>query len=213
MIVDLAGVYFQQIFFAGIAVLGVLTLRPEYFVACRFIDLMVLLTLNPVFRFDGYWLLADWLGLPNLYRLALSYIAGSIKRLFVGGANATPLPPMPRHSYVVFVVYAALSNLFLVGVGWMSYRYLSSVFAQMHHAVPSLFASILFALKTRDLASLVERSLSLFFVVAFPATALVGIYRYGVILARYCVRQAPVAGARAGESGSEPAVMLAREAK
>ena len=190
MTVDLAGVYFQEVFFVGSAVMGVFTSAPEYFVVCRFIDLMVLLTLNPVFQFDGYWFLADWLALPNLYRLALGHLVGSVRRLFNRDrAQSTLRHSMSRRAYVVFVVYAAVCNVFLAGVAWLSYRYLYSTFAKVHIILPAVFASMIFAFKTHDLALLINKFLTLFFVVAFPATALTGISRYARLLARYALRK------------------------
>lgn len=89
MVVDLGGVYFQGLFFAVMALAGALTSAPEFFVVCRFIDLMIVLTLNPVFQFDGYWFLADWLALPNLYRFSKAFHSKARPhRLHSGGCRA-----------------------------------------------------------------------------------------------------------------------------
>ncbi|HMG33686.1 MAG TPA: hypothetical protein VKM94_07105 [Blastocatellia bacterium] len=192
MVVDLAGVYFQEVFFSLTAIVGVFTGAPECFVVCRFIDLMVLLTVNPVFQFDGYWFLADWLALPNLYRLALSYLGSTLKKLFSGRESVRQLPSMPKHAYIVFLLYAALCNLFLAAVGWMSYRYVYSTFAKVHLIAPAVFTSMVFAFKTHDVALFINRFLTLFFVIAFPATALVGIFRYASMLVSYLTKKVQV---------------------
>jgi len=189
MIVDLGGVYFQQVFFAAVMLAGVQTSRPEFFAACRLIDLMVLLTLNPVVQFDGYWLLSDWLALPNLYRLGTGYVGGSIKRMFVRGQSPVLLSSMPRHVYRVVVAYALISNLCLVGIFWMSYHYICSAFGRVDTLLPATWNSMLFALREHDLNLFLNRLVGLFFMLAFPSTVLVGLYRYGMILARYCVRK------------------------
>jgi len=189
MVVDLGGVYFQQVCFAAFMLAGVLISRPEFFVACRLIDLMVLLTLNPVVQFDGYWLLSDWLALPNLYRLGTVYVVDSIKRMFVRGRSSALLASIPRHAHMVVVVYALLSNIFLVGIFCMSYRYISSTFGRAHTILPAILSSLMFALRENDLSLFANRLVALFFVLAFPATVLVGFYRYGMILARYCIRK------------------------
>jgi hypothetical protein len=169
--------------------IGMLTSAPEYFVVCRFIDLMALLTLNPVFQFDGYWFLADWLALPNLYRRALTYLGNLMKKPFGRSTNIRFTRSMPRHSYAIFVGYAILCNAFLAAVVWLSYQYVYSTFAKVHLIAPAMFASMVFALKTYDLGLFVNRFLALFFIIAFPATAMVGIYRYAALLVGYCLRR------------------------
>src|SRR5439155_409451 len=48
---------------------------------------------NPLLKFDGYYLLSDYLGMPNLRRRAFAYIGGWIKRL--GGAARSSGMPLP----------------------------------------------------------------------------------------------------------------------
>lgn len=186
MVVDLGGVYFQQLAFAVFALLGLWTSSPAYFVACHLIDVMILLTLNPVFRFDGYWFLVDFLGVPNLYQLALTYIKHSIKKLF-GSDTPHQLPPMRRHIHLCFLLYALVCNLFLVIVIWFSCRYLYVVFVRLPDLFPQIFNSMIFAFQTHDLTLFLNRLLTLFFVIAFPGTALMGLGIYIFKLARYSV--------------------------
>ena len=178
MVVDVGGVYFQQLIFAGFAFTGALTSAPEYFLACRLIDLMVLLTLNPIFQFDGYWLLVDYLGLPKLYKLALNYLKYSVKNLFSRNKEIIVLPPMRRHVHFVFLIYTILCNFFLIAVVWMSIHYLERVFTRLPAAFSAMFYSMIFAMKTQDFALFINRLLALFFICALPTTAVIGLYRY-----------------------------------
>ena len=178
MVVDLGGVYFQQLVFASFAFIGAFTSTPEYFIACRLIDLMALLTLNPIFQFDGYWLLVDYLGLPKLYRLALNYLKYSIKNLFSRQKEIIVLPPMRKHVHVVFLIYTLLCNLFLIAIVWISIHYLQRVFIRLPAALSAMFYSMIFALKTQDFALFINRLLSLFFICALPTTAVLGLCRY-----------------------------------
>ena len=178
MVVDLGGVYFQQLIFACFAFTGAFTSAPEYFLACRLIDLMALLTLNPIFQFDGYWLLVDYLGLPKLYKLALNYLKYTIKNLFSRNKEVIVLPPMRRHVHFVFLIYTLLCNFFLIAVVWLSIHYLERVFTRLPAAFSAMFYSMIFALKTQDFALFINRLLSLFFICALPTTAVIGLYRY-----------------------------------
>jgi putative peptide zinc metalloprotease protein len=187
MIVDLGGVYFQEIAFAVFAIIGIVTSAPEFLIVCRFIDLMVLLTLNPVFQFDGYWFLADYLGLPNLYRLALRCIRHSLKRAFKQVAEPFNLPPLRRHAYVIFLIYALLCNVFLVAILFLGFRYVYVTFARFPLVFPWIYKSMIFALKTQDLLLFLNRAVALFLAIAFPATAFLGLYKYTVRIGGYCL--------------------------
>lgn len=199
MVVDIGGIYFQQLAFAAFALTALASGKSEFVVACRFIDLMTMLALNPVFRFDGYWLLADWLALPNLYKLAL----GHFKRLALK-ALGRPLPPaspqlprLKRHAYWVFTLYALLCNIFLLLILWVGYRYLRSTFLRLPLALPDVFEDLLFSLQAGDPAVFLDRLLTLFFLVAFPATVLVGLCRYIISLTQFlAARLRPIQPAR-----------------
>lgn len=187
MVVDLGGIYFQELVYVVFAVLGLLTHAPQYFLACHFIDLMVLLNLNPVFRFDGYWFLVDYLSIPNLHSLALKYVRQSIRKAVTISDSSFTLPPMHRHTYILFVIYAALANFFLLFAVRVSYRYLNLTTAQLPQVFSNLYYSIKLALVTYDLPLLMNRLIVLFFAIAFPGTALVGLCKYAVSVGRYCI--------------------------
>jgi putative peptide zinc metalloprotease protein len=65
-VVDIGGIYFQLLttvpFYIAYLCLG----DPRYAAVILSIDLMALISLNPVLKFDGYWLLVDLSGLVNL---------------------------------------------------------------------------------------------------------------------------------------------------
>ena len=187
MVVDLGGVYFQQLIFALFALVGAVTSTPEFFIACRLIDFMALLTLNPIFQFDGYWLLVDYLGLPNLYRLALNYLKYSIKNLFSRKKEIIVLPPMRKYVYSYFLIYTVLCNLFLIAAIWLSVRYLQRTFMHFPAVFSAMFHSMIFGLKTHDFGLFINRLLSLFFICAFPATALLGLCKYLNRLVQYVI--------------------------
>ena len=189
MVVDLGGVYFQELYFGIAAVLSLFTLTPELRAVCHFVDLMVVINLNPVLRFDGYWFMVDWLGLPNLYRIAVAYIGYLIRKLFGKGGSVYALPAMSRPAYVVFVVYASICNFFFVYVFWLSYQYLKNTYTRLPSLLVNLFASLMLAVREGDVALFVNRIIVLFFAIAFPATAALGLYRYANFLSRTIARK------------------------
>ena len=185
MVVDLGGVYFQQLSFVVFAVLGHVFSAPEFFVVCYFIDLMAWFNLNPAFRFDGYWFLVDYLALPNLYKHSLKYIRYQIRRVLGYSVKEGSLMQMRGYTYWIFIIYALVCNLFLIAIVWFSYKYLSSMLFRLPVLLPEIFHSIIIALQTHDAALFFNRLVALFFAIAFPGTALIGIYKYATFGVRY----------------------------
>lgn len=67
-VVDLGGVYFQAILLIGIDAYALASGSPFALKLIWLITFAMLFTLNPVFKFDGYWLLSDLSGLHNLHQ-------------------------------------------------------------------------------------------------------------------------------------------------
>jgi putative peptide zinc metalloprotease protein len=73
--VDIAGVYFQCVYVFALGLCYLATDAAAVLSAIAWSHLMMLHTLNPVLKFDGYWLLADLTGSYNLHQRIRS-IAG-----------------------------------------------------------------------------------------------------------------------------------------
>lgn len=105
-VVDLGGAYFQCAV-GALYVAAFLAGAGEMF---RSAFLMILYTnlfsLNPIFRFDGYWLLADALGVTNLSRQPARIARWAVARLFRRPTLTLPWAPWV---VVVLAVYTLLS--------------------------------------------------------------------------------------------------------
>jgi len=64
----------------------------------------LLFNLNPLLRFDGYYLLADWLEMPNLYQRSLQQLRWLAER-HMFGLRKEHQPAQSRREAVVFVGY------------------------------------------------------------------------------------------------------------
>ena len=66
LVVNTAGVYFQLLFLSPIIIIYLFTGNDilKYFIYT--VNVNFLITLNPFFKFDGYWIVSDLLGVPNL---------------------------------------------------------------------------------------------------------------------------------------------------
>lgn len=81
VVVDLAGIYFQAIL-APLLVLGYrFTREISFLYAVLFSLSLAIYSLVPFFKFDGYWCLADGLGVPNLRKRSFQYLSHHLRRL------------------------------------------------------------------------------------------------------------------------------------
>jgi multidrug resistance efflux pump len=84
-----------------------------------------LFNFNPLIKLDGYYLLSDWLEIPNLRRKAFAHVGGLLRRLAGGEAPAAPLPARERRVYLAYGVTAWLFSVSLLSwIGFMFGEYL-----------------------------------------------------------------------------------------
>jgi putative peptide zinc metalloprotease protein len=72
---------------------------------------------NPLLRYDGYYMLSDFLEIPNLQRKSTEYILGLVKRHVFRVKATQPLPPVWQR--VQLFTYGVLSTIYRVFVGVM----------------------------------------------------------------------------------------------
>jgi putative peptide zinc metalloprotease protein len=66
-IVDAGGVYFQCAYLIGLGAAYLASGAAPFVEAMAWTHFLMLHTLNPVLKYDGYWLLTDLAGMPNLH--------------------------------------------------------------------------------------------------------------------------------------------------
>ena len=66
---------------------------------------------NPLMKFDGYYMLADWLEIPNLRDRSNRYLANQCKE-FCLGMEVQPEPYMAMNRRILFVGYAIISYIY-----------------------------------------------------------------------------------------------------
>lgn len=113
-VVNLAGVYFQC--FALLALLGLFAVAPldEVRYLILTMNFGLVMTLNPFFKFDGYWIASDLLGVPNLRKRSVEwwrYLYRSLRGLPPG--RKPYLLCINRLERYSLLVYSLLVNLFM----------------------------------------------------------------------------------------------------
>jgi putative peptide zinc metalloprotease protein len=135
--VGAAGLYYQ--FIAGaVALLLWRVLEPGTFASDLLLamaascGLLSLINLNPLLKLDGYYLLSDWLEIPNLRQRAFDTLGQRLARFWFGesgdGEKQPFSPPQPGspewREQRIYLWYAALTVLFLA---WLLTRLLWNV--------------------------------------------------------------------------------------
>jgi putative peptide zinc metalloprotease protein len=121
MFVGAAGMI-VELFFAAIMVFVWLNTSEDTLVnqlACNAILIAsvstVIFNANPLLRYDGYYMLSDYLEIPNLRQKSTEYSLGLIKRHVFRVKQQQPLPPV-RQRFWLFS-YAILSSIYRVYIG------------------------------------------------------------------------------------------------
>lgn len=113
-IVNLAGIYFQCILLSALLIIYLITNNGIVKYMILIMNLNFLITLNPFFKFDGYWIVSDMLGVPNLRERSkelLTYLYRRIRKLPITG---TPyLTQINKTERYCLLVYSVLVNLFM----------------------------------------------------------------------------------------------------
>lgn len=118
IIVTLAGMYVESILAVAALVVwtltgpGVIHSAAQYAVALSTV-ITIGFNINPLMKYDGYFLLTDVLNIPNLSQQAQGQIQGLLKRLLFGLRMA---PHGNRVSRWMLLTYGALAGLYKVGV-------------------------------------------------------------------------------------------------
>ena len=116
VLIDVGGIYFQAMVVIGIGAYAFATDSTFAYKLGWMTTFTMLHTLNPFFKFDGYWLLSDASGLTNLHAQVRRTVVGAVRRLF--RLPAEPRSPQHRLQLAVLYAYTALCGVYLA---WIVY--------------------------------------------------------------------------------------------
>ncbi|MGH7409691.1 MAG: efflux RND transporter periplasmic adaptor subunit [Candidatus Methylomirabilis sp.] len=176
--VTFAGAYFE-IFLWALATLTWRVTDPE--TVLNYAALVVMATsgiktlfnLNPLIKLDGYYLLCDYLEIPNLRQRAMGYLGARIKRMRESAVQwITEATPRERRIYLTYGMLAGVYSFSLLGLialnlgGFLIGRYqglgfllftglLATVFRNPLKKVPSKLVAVF--RPGEDRASLIRR--------------------------------------------------------
>ena len=113
-VVNMAGVYFQCYLLIGLLAAFLFTGNEILRYLILIINLGFLMTLNPFFKFDGYWIASDLLGVPNLRDRSKELLGYWYKRMRKLPITQEPylLKIRPAAKYGL-LIYSIVVNLFM----------------------------------------------------------------------------------------------------
>ncbi|HYK87121.1 MAG TPA: efflux RND transporter periplasmic adaptor subunit [Acidobacteriota bacterium] len=120
LLVTLAGGYIQ-LFLWALATLAWRLLAPETFlsrvclIVIGFSGIQALFNFNPLIKLDGYYLLSDYIEIPNLRAKAWHYIGRRLKGWFLWKDSADNVGVSPREARI-YAAFGTASFLFTAGL-------------------------------------------------------------------------------------------------
>src|SRR5205085_7454607 len=117
IIVSAAGIYVELII-AALATFVWSNTPTQPFINNLSLSLMIVCSVstvvfnaNPLMRYDGYYVLADWLEIPNLRERSNRFLTNAFLEHCLG-VEVLPEPYMALHRKVLFIAYAVLSYVY-----------------------------------------------------------------------------------------------------
>ena len=119
--VTLAGPYLQLVLLAVSVLLWRLTVPGVFLNELAWMLVTVnwinfLFNFNPLIKLDGYYLLSDWVDIPNLRRKSFTYLGNVFQRLLLGWPiDAVDVEPRQRRIFVIYGLTALVYSAALLG--------------------------------------------------------------------------------------------------
>lgn len=112
-IVNVGGVYFQILLLIPFLVIYLYSQSSLLSYIILIMNFNFLLTLNPFFKFDGYWIMTDVLGVANLRQKGKEWMLYMINKFRHKNTNKVPyLMSLSKGTKIALVIYTIVVNFF-----------------------------------------------------------------------------------------------------
>ncbi len=148
VVVNLGGVYFQLVFLVPFFIWYFITGSDICKLYIYATNVNFLFTLNPFLKFDGYWIMSDIIGVPNLRSRTTEYIGYIVKKLKkqkVGKPFMFSVRPVEK---AFMIIYSLAVNIFFLYffvymMPTMLYSYVRQLPGNLKHIVNSFAGGIM----------------------------------------------------------------------
>lgn len=166
--VDFGGIYFQLIVIPVLFIFY-LTTSSNVFLYAIFLNYgSALMNLNPIFRFDGYWLFSDITGVPNLRKRSLEILKYFAKRFILKQKEAVEpiFLRINRKMKSFLLIYGIVSTSFFILFFYKIFFLLPDLVTNYPSLIHKTFSQIISGLAVGDWRN-IGRALSGFFLPSF----------------------------------------------
>jgi putative peptide zinc metalloprotease protein len=181
--VDLGGVYFQSI---AASLVCLIYLKTD-FIPCLVVviasDALCLFSINPLLKFDGYWLLTDILAVPNLQEYSERVMRNLVKGLFGRRPGSLAVGVKP-HQALLLAAYAVIRNAFWLVLAVVVVLTSTRVYAGASATLSSLFSAFVEGINVSDWALAASSAIRATLFVLLLLTMISLLFGVGLKLAR-----------------------------
>jgi len=132
LLVDFGGIYFQLILIPFIFLIFLHSNNHIFLFTIYFLDFSIISSMNPILRFDGYWIATDISGIPNLRKRSKELFYYYIKSLFNLDITAPDFhKDIPKSSRYFLIVYSLVSNIIFSIYIYIIITYLPTLFSNI----------------------------------------------------------------------------------
>ena len=118
MIVNVGGIYFQNIFSLILFVVGITTKHYELYFISKTIFISTIYQFFPFYKSDGYWILSDIIAVPNLFKTSRDIFYKKI---------TNPRIKLSKKKYLIMFYYLLISGIITFFVIKMGIHYLNYI--------------------------------------------------------------------------------------
>lgn len=148
LIVNLGGVYFQMILLVPLLITYLLAPSNILNYIILTMNFNFLMTLNPFFKFDGYWIMTDALGVANLRKRGKEWMQYMIDKLRRRPTDNRPyLLSLSKGAKIVLIGYTLVVNLFF---GFYFFYMIPVFFIRFYNTFPDRMMQLLSELSYRQ---------------------------------------------------------------
>lgn len=108
IIVNLAGIYFELILASFCLIIFHINNNPVFLITPTLMIISTLYNLNPLLRYDGYWVLVDLIGIPNLQKDSQKEVITFFRSFFLMQVGKFSCKK------IFLIVYGILSSIWIV---------------------------------------------------------------------------------------------------
>jgi putative peptide zinc metalloprotease protein len=164
LIIDMAGAYSELLICAVVTPIwwatppGTTVHDAAYLLMLMTGIVGLLLNWNPLMKLDGYYMLCEIIGIPDLKEDSTAYVSAWVKRQVWG--LPVEVPYVPKRRRFGFVVYALLSGVYSYTVLYIVARFVGNVFRNFNpdwSFIPELTtAAVIFRSRIRNLVNFMK---------------------------------------------------------